>query len=91
MINGGIVTVMKCISSLRVFNKGVALFVNGVEAEECSIYLVAAVSRGVINDYCMVVCVILGKYRIEIVLYAKFGVIIVARHHYTHIKFFLKQ
>ena len=89
MIDGGEVNVLKRISPPRVFNVKKVFFVDGVEAEEVAIYLLAAVSGGIVDDDHFVVGIILGEYRVQVVFDAEVDVVVIARHYKAHRQFLL--
>ena len=64
---------------LRIFNVSIAGFVDLVKLKVSAVDLTAAVSRGVVDDDGLVVCVVLGEDGVETRLYSKVGIVVVAR------------
>lgn len=60
-----------------------------MEAEVVAVDLATAIGRGILYDYDLVVGVILGEDRIEVALYAKVYVVVVASHYKAHRELFL--
>jgi hypothetical protein len=57
---------------------------DAVEGEVLAVELIAAVIRGVIDDDCEVVGVVLQEDGVEVELDAELGVVVVAGHHDAH-------
>ena len=84
MINRGKVSVLEGIDSPNVLDICVALLVDGVEAEEIAEDFVTVVQRSVVDDYDLVVGVILGEDGVKVGLDTESSIVVKRRHQDTH-------
>ena len=84
IVDRGKVDVLEGKGSPNVFDVGIALLVDGVEAEEAAEDFVAIVGGSVIDDHYPVVGVVLREEGVEVGLDAEPCVIVEAGHHDAH-------
>ena len=84
IVDRGKVDVLEGKGSPNVFDVGIALLVDGVEAEEAAKDFVAIVGGSVIDDHYPVVGVVLREEGVEVGLDAEPCIVVVARHHDAH-------
>jgi hypothetical protein len=75
---------MKGSNSFAVLDICVSLFIDSVKGEVFSVYLIPAVTGFIVDNYNLVVCIILGENRVKVVFDSEVCVIVVSWHHHTH-------
>lgn len=89
MVHRSVINVLEAIDSPNILDVGVALLVDGVEAEEIAEDFIAIVPRGIVDDHYFVVGVVLREDGIQVRLYSEPGVVVKGRNQDTHGKLFL--
>lgn len=87
MVMSGNVDVFESSLSLLVLQVGVTILADIVKIEVFPVDFVTVVSGSVVDYYNEVVTVILLEDGVQVVLYPKLGVVVVARDYYTHRQF----
>ena len=84
VVDRGQVDVLEGSGAPRVFDVGVELLVDGVEAEEAAVEWVAIVGGSIVHNNHPVVGVVLREDGVEVVLDAEVGVVVETGHHDAH-------